>query len=126
MEATRRLEHFQQAHRERIRHWENEKLFAEFAERIFEQIKGFGSYGFPESTPPASPSWPMYQLLAEMPRAGRVRLRPAQLATDGFLRPSQIVQDALSLATATARAGTWKPWPRRPRCSARRASPKTQ
>lgn len=26
-----------------------------FAERIFEQIKGFGSYGFPSPMPPASP-----------------------------------------------------------------------
>lgn len=32
---------------------------ADFIARIFEQIKGFGSYGFPESTPPASPCSPM-------------------------------------------------------------------
>ncbi len=28
----------------------------EFAARCFEQIKGFGSYGFPRATPPPSPS----------------------------------------------------------------------
>ncbi len=30
----------------------------EFAERVFEQIRGFGEYGFPRATPPASPSSP--------------------------------------------------------------------
>ena len=41
------LEHF----RERMlrRHAERTATTREFAERIFEQIKGFGSYGFPES-----------------------------------------------------------------------------
>ena len=31
---------------------------ADFAARIFEQIKGFGSYGFLNPTPPASPCSP--------------------------------------------------------------------
>jgi error-prone DNA polymerase len=29
-------------------------IAAEFAERVFEQIRGFGEYGFPRATRPAS------------------------------------------------------------------------
>ena len=51
------------------------------------QIEGFGSYGFPESHA-ASFALPRLRLgLAQVPPPGGLRLRAAQLAADGLLRP---------------------------------------
>ena len=67
----------------------------EFAERIFEQIKGFGDYGFPESHA-ASFALLVYisaWLKCHEPAAfycGLLNSRPM-----GFYSPSQLVQDAL-------------------------------
>jgi error-prone DNA polymerase len=66
----------------------------DFAERIFEQIKGFGSYGFPESHAASFAllayfsSW----LKKHEPAAFAAALIKSQ--TRGFYSPSQIVQDA--------------------------------
>jgi error-prone DNA polymerase len=66
----------------------------DFAERIFEQIKGFGSYGFPESHAASfallaySSSW----LKRHEPAAFAAALINSQPM--GFYSPSQIVQDA--------------------------------
>lgn len=66
---------------------------AEFAARIFEQIKGFGSYGFPESHAASfanlvyASSW----LKCHYPAAFGCALLNAQPM--GFYAPSQIVQD---------------------------------
>ncbi|WP_284690669.1 error-prone DNA polymerase [Agrilutibacter terrestris] len=66
----------------------------EFAERIFEQIKGFGSYGFPESHAASfallayASSW----LKQHEPAAFAAALINSQPM--GFYSPSQIVQDA--------------------------------
>lgn len=66
----------------------------EFAERIFEQIRGFGSYGFPESHA-ASFALITYQscwIKCHEPAAFAAALLNSQPM--GFYRPSQIVQDA--------------------------------
>ena len=66
----------------------------EFAERIFEQIKGFGSYGFPESHAASFAllayvsSW----LKCHYPAAYACALINSQPM--GFYSPSQIIQDA--------------------------------
>ncbi len=67
---------------------------AEFAERVFEQIKGFGSYGFPESHA-ASFALITYMscwLKCHEPAAFAASLLNSQPM--GFYAPSQIVQDA--------------------------------
>jgi len=67
---------------------------ADFAARIFEQIKGFGSYGFPESHAASfanlvyASSW----LKCHYPAVFACALLNAQPM--GFYAPSQIVQDA--------------------------------
>lgn len=67
---------------------------ADFAERIFEQIKGFGSYGFPESHAASfanivyASSW----LKCHHPAMFACALLNSQPM--GFYAPSQIVQDA--------------------------------
>ncbi len=67
----------------------------DFAQRCFDQIKGFGEYGFPESHA-ASFAHPRLCLeLAQMPFPGG--LSPAALLNSqpmGFYAPAQIVRDA--------------------------------
>ena len=76
------LEHF----RERMLGGMAERGYAtEFAEQVFEQIKGFGSYGFPGIACGQLRADRLRQLLAQVPRAGGLHLRAAQLAADGFL-----------------------------------------
>lgn len=82
-------------HREKIINGMLKNGYAlDFAERIFEQIKGFGSYGFPESHAASfallaySSSW----LKRHEPAAFAAALINSQPM--GFYSPSQIVQDA--------------------------------
>jgi error-prone DNA polymerase len=82
-------------HRERIVSGMLKNGYAlDFAERIFEQIKGFGSYGFPESHAASfallayASSW----LKRHEPVAFAAALINSQPM--GFYSPSQIVQDA--------------------------------
>ena len=82
-------------HREKIINGMLKNGYAlDFAERIFEQIKGFGSYGFPESHAAS------FALLAYF-SSWLKRHEPAAFAAGlinsqpmGFYSPSQIVQDA--------------------------------
>lgn len=82
-------------HRARIRQLMEDKGYAaEFIEQIFEQIKGFGSYGFPQSHA-ASFAKLVYiscWLKRHEPAAFACALLNAQPM--GFYLPSQIVQDA--------------------------------
>ncbi len=82
-------------HRVRIRELMTAKGYApEFIEQIFEQIKGFGSYGFPQSHA-ASFAKLVYAscwLKRHEPAAFACALLNAQPM--GFYSPSQIVQDA--------------------------------
>ncbi|WP_130618028.1 error-prone DNA polymerase [Dyella amyloliquefaciens] len=66
----------------------------EFADRIFEQIKGFGSYGFPESHAAsfAQIAYISSWLKCHYPAAFLCALLNAQPM--GFYGPSQLVQDA--------------------------------
>ena len=66
----------------------------EFAERIFEQIKGFGSYGFPESHAAsfALITYDSCWLKCHEPAAFAAALINSQPM--GFYAPSQILQDA--------------------------------
>ena len=77
----------------------------EFAARLFEQIKGFGSYGFPESHA-ASFAGIVYAscwLKCHEPAAFACALLNAQPM--GFYAPSQIVQDAAAPRHRGARGG---------------------
>jgi len=67
---------------------------AEFASQIFEQIKGFGSYGFPESHAAsfALITYVSCWLKCHQPAAFAAALINSQPM--GFYQPSQIVQDA--------------------------------
>ncbi len=82
-------------HRIRIRQLMADKGYApEFIEQIFEQIKGFGSYGFPQSHA-ASFAKLVYiscWLKRQEPAAFACALLNSQPM--GFYSPSQIVQDA--------------------------------
>ncbi|KAF1690081.1 error-prone DNA polymerase [Pseudoxanthomonas koreensis] len=82
-------------HRVRIRELMEKKGYAsEFIDQIFEQIKGFGSYGFPQSHA-ASFAKLVYiscWLKRHEPAAFACALLNAQPM--GFYSPSQIVQDA--------------------------------
>ncbi|MDN5780666.1 MAG: error-prone DNA polymerase [Luteimonas sp.] len=82
-------------HRERIRALMLDKDYApEFIDQIFEQIKGFGSYGFPQSHA-ASFAKLVYAscwLKRHEPAAFACALLNSQPM--GFYSPSQIVQDA--------------------------------
>ena len=82
-------------HREKIINGMLKNHYAlDFAERIFEQIKGFGSYGFPESHAASfallayASSWLKCHEPAAF-AAGLINSQPM-----GFYSPSQIVQDA--------------------------------
>ncbi len=59
---------------------------ADFAERCFKQIEGFGSYGFPESHAQEFRAAGLCLGLAQMPLSGGVRLWPAERAAHGLLR----------------------------------------
>ncbi|GGK10620.1 error-prone DNA polymerase [Luteimonas terricola] len=82
-------------HRQRIRELMEKKNYAsEFIDQIFEQIKGFGSYGFPQSHA-ASFAKLVYAscwLKRHEPAAFACALLNSQPM--GFYSPSQIVQDA--------------------------------
>jgi len=82
-------------HRERIRTlMEAQHYASEFIDQIFEQIKGFGSYGFPQSHA-ASFAQLVYAscwLKRHEPAAFACALLNSQPM--GFYSPSQIVQDA--------------------------------
>ena len=84
-----------QSHRERIRELMEKKNYSsEFIDQIFEQIKGFGSYGFPQSHA-ASFAKLVYiscWLKRHEPAAFACALLNAQPM--GFYSASQIVQDA--------------------------------
>ncbi len=82
-------------HRLRIREKMTEKGYApEFIEQIFEQIKGFGSYGFPQSHAASFAKLVLVScwLKRHEPAAFACGLLNAQPM--GFYSPSQIVQDA--------------------------------
>ncbi|MFZ5657585.1 MAG: error-prone DNA polymerase [Pseudomonadota bacterium] len=82
-------------HRERlIRGLVDGGCDAGFAERIFNQLKGFGSYGFPESHAAsfALLAWQSSYLKCHHPAAFAAALINSQPM--GFYSPSQIVQDA--------------------------------
>jgi error-prone DNA polymerase len=84
------LEH----HRERILGGMAERGYApEFAERVFEQIKGFGSYGFPESHAAsfALITYVSCWLKCHQPAAFACALLNS--LPMGFYQPAQIVQD---------------------------------
>src|SRR5690554_6508636 len=84
-----------ESHRQRIRALMEKKNYApEFIDQIFEQIKGFGSYGFPQSHA-ASFAKLVYAscwLKRHEPAAFACALLNSQPM--GFYAPSQIVQDA--------------------------------
>jgi error-prone DNA polymerase len=84
-----------ESHRQKIRKLMEAKSYApEFIDQIFEQIKGFGSYGFPQSHA-ASFAKLVYAscwLKRHEPAAFACGLLNAQPM--GFYSPSQIVQDA--------------------------------
>ena len=57
----------------------------EYAERVFRQIEGFGSYGFPESHAVSFALTGLYLGLDQVLLSGSVRLRPAEQPADGLL-----------------------------------------
>ncbi|WP_243048637.1 error-prone DNA polymerase [Dyella sp. RRB7] len=84
-----------EGHRERLMHGMLKNGFTpDFAARLFEQIKGFGSYGFPESHAASfallvyASSWLKCHYRAEF-LCALLNAQPM-----GFYSPSQIVQDA--------------------------------
>ena len=60
---------------------------AEFAERIYQQMLGFGEFGFPESHSSELCAAGVRLRLAEALRAGRLLLCAAELPADGLLCP---------------------------------------
>ncbi len=99
-------------HRDRITQGMLDKGYTtEFAAQLFEQIKGFGSYGFPESHA-ASFAGIVYAscwLKCHEPAAYACALLNAQPM--GFYAPSQIVQDAqrhrITVRPVDARYSAW-------------------
>ena len=69
-------------------------IAAEFAERVFEQIRGFGEYGFPESHAASFALIAYATAWMKLPLPRRVHLRAAQRPADGFLLRRDIVEDA--------------------------------
>ena len=70
-----------------------------FAVRCFDQIKGFGEYGFPESHAASFANPRLCLRLDQMPLSRRVRGRAAQQPADGFLCAG---------ADRARRAGAWR------------------
>jgi error-prone DNA polymerase len=94
MAAWRRrggLEHFEQRIFEGM---DNNGYDREFAQQIFEQIQGFGEYGFPEShaTSFALLAWASSWLKHYHPAAFTCALLNSQPM--GFYQPAQLIQDA--------------------------------
>ena len=58
----------------------------DFAQRCFDQIKGFGEYGFPESHAASFAHLVYVSSWLQVEISGGVRLRAAELAADGLLR----------------------------------------
>jgi error-prone DNA polymerase len=85
------LEHFQQ----RIVEGMRERGYSEeFAHQVFEQIKGFGSYGFPESH---AASFALIVYVSCWLKCHEPAIYAAALLNSqpmGFYQPSQIIQDA--------------------------------
>ena len=102
------------------RAWRPRASRREFAERVFEQIRGFGEYGFPESHAASFALIAYATAWLRRPLPGRVHLRAAQRAADGLLlagddrrrrpapRPRDPADRRHARATGTAR------WSRRP------------
>ena len=89
-------------HRERLtRGMLKNGYSSEFAERIFEQIKGFGSYGFPESHAAsfALLTYASCWLKCHQPAAFTCAL--INSAPMGFYSPDQLLQDARRHSIAT-------------------------
>jgi error-prone DNA polymerase len=84
-----------EAHRERLVSRMVEKgIAAEFAERVFEQIRGFGEYGFPESH---AASFALISYAAAWMRAHHLDIFTAALLDAwpmGFYAPATLVDDA--------------------------------
>ena len=66
----------------------------DFAQRCFDQIEGFGDYGFPESHAASFAHACLCLGLDQVPLSRGLRLRAAQLQPMGFYAPAQIVRDA--------------------------------
>jgi error-prone DNA polymerase len=66
----------------------------DFAERCFKQIEGFGTYGFPGKPCRELRAARLCLGVDQAPSSGRVRLRAAEFAADGFYAPAEIVRDA--------------------------------
>ena len=79
-------------------------------QRCFEQIKGFGSYGFPESHAASFAQLVYISAWIKCHHPGGLRLRAAQFAADGLLCAG---------ADRARRAGAWRRGPRR-RCQLQR------
>ena len=101
-----------EVHRERITSGMLERGYTQaFAEQIFEQIKGFGSYGFPESHAAsfANLAYVSSWLKCHEPAAFGCALLNAQPM--GFYGPSQIVQDmqrgGISVLPVDVRYSDW-------------------
>jgi error-prone DNA polymerase len=89
-------------HRERLTRGMLERGYSsEFAERLFEQIKGFGSYGFPESHAAsfALLTYASCWLKCHQPAAFTCAL--INSAPMGFYSPDQLLQDARRHGLAT-------------------------
>ena len=72
---------------------------AEFAEAVFEQIHGFGEYGFPESHAASFALLVYVSAWLKCHYPGRLRRRLAQQPADGLLRPGP---------TGPRRPGAWR------------------
>ena len=101
-----------EVHRERITRGMLDRGYTQaFAEQIFEQIKGFGSYGFPESHAAsfANLAYVSSWLKCHEPAAFGCALLNAQPM--GFYGPSQIVQDmqrgGISVLPVDVRYSDW-------------------
>ena len=66
----------------------------EFAEQIYQQIRGFGEYGFPESHAASFALITYDLLLAQAPRACSVFRRAPQQSAHGLHQPAQLAQAA--------------------------------
>ena len=73
---------------------------AEFAERVFQQIRGFGEYGFPESHAAQLRAARLRLGVAQVPLPGRVRRGAHQQPADGVLRPGA-ARRAMPASTAS-------------------------
>ncbi len=94
MGAWRRPGLIDQFHEKLLTGMKQKGLSVEFAERIFQQIRGFGEYGFPESHAASFAllvyisCWLKYHYLAEF-TAALINSQPM-----GFYAPAQLIQNA--------------------------------